>query len=74
LRRFERELEKLSTLPERFPLAPENGLVDAEIQQMIFGRRQGAYRVLFTIQGDEVRVLHIRRAAQDWAKAEDLQN
>src|SRR4051812_24668627 len=70
LRRFEAELEKLSTFPERFALAPENDFVDAEIRQMIFGRRQGAYRALFTIQGDEVRVLHIRRAAQDWAQGE----
>ncbi len=39
---------------------------------MIFGRRQGAYRALFTIVGDQVQVLHIRRAVRDWAKPDEL--
>jgi plasmid stabilization system protein ParE len=72
LTRFERELETLSDSPTRCSLAPENSLVDAEIREFLFGRRRGAYRVLFTIVDDEVRVLHIRRASRDWAEAADL--
>jgi len=74
LARFEAHLESLAQFPERGQLAPENRLVDEDIRQTIFGRRQGAYRALYTIQGDEVRVLHIRRAARDWATAEDLKS
>ncbi|MFO0790330.1 MAG: type II toxin-antitoxin system RelE/ParE family toxin [Pirellulales bacterium] len=72
LARFENELETLTNFPERFQLAPENALVEPEIRQLTFGRRQGAYRALFTIVGDEVQVLHVRRAARDWATKEDL--
>ena len=73
LARFEAELQSLAHSPQRCQLAPENKLVDAEIRQLIFGRRQGAYRALFTIVGDEVQVLHVRRAARDWATPDDLQ-
>src|SRR5262245_55227266 len=72
LARFESSLATLSESPTRCPLAPENNLVEAEIREFLFGRRGGAYRALFTIVGDEVRVLHVRRAARDWADASDL--
>jgi plasmid stabilization system protein ParE len=72
LERFEAELQTLADSPERFQVAPENAFVVPEIRQLIFGRRQSAYRALYTIVGNEVRVLHIRRAARDWASPEDL--
>ena len=72
LARFEADLQSLAHSPQRCSLAPENGLVEAEIRQFIFGRRQGAYRALFTIVGGEVQVLHVRRATRDWATADDL--
>ena len=72
LQRFEAELQKLADFPERYQLAHENALVEPEIRQLIFGRRQSAYRALYTIVGDEVQVLHIRRAVRDWAGADDL--
>lgn len=72
LQRFESELQSLTQFPERFQLAPENGLVECEIRQLLFGRRQAAFRALYTIVGDQVQVLHIRRAARDWAGPNDL--
>jgi plasmid stabilization system protein ParE len=72
LERFEAELQTLSKFPERYQLAAENAFVEPEIRQLIYGRRHGAFRVLYTIVGNEVQVLHIRRATQDWASAEDL--
>src|SRR5256885_1446168 len=71
LERFEAELQTLANFPERFQFAAENAFVNTEIRQLIFGRRQSAYRALFTIVGDDVQVLHIRRAARDWADPED---
>jgi plasmid stabilization system protein ParE len=72
LQRFEAELQTLASFPERFQLAPENALVEPEIRQLIFGRRQGAYRAFFTIAGNQVQMLHIRRATRDWAQPTDL--
>lgn len=48
--------EKLVIVPKAFPLAPEDDEFSEEIRQMIVGR----YRVLFTIKGREVHVLHVR--------------
>ena len=72
LQRFEVELESLASFPERCSYAPENGLIEPEIRQLVFGRRQGAYRALFTIVDDEVRILHIRRAVRDLARPAEL--
>ncbi len=47
LQRFEAELQTLASFPERFQLAPENAFAEPDIRQLIFGRRQAAYRALF---------------------------
>ena len=49
-------LSQLALFPKGFPLAPEDDEFSAEIRQMIVGR----YRVLFTLQGGRVHVLHVR--------------
>jgi plasmid stabilization system protein ParE len=48
--------QQLTLVPKAFPLAPEDDEFSEEIRQMIVGR----YRVLFTIKGRKVHVLHIR--------------
>ena len=57
-------LETLRSFPERCGVAPENEYFEQEIRQLLYGRRGGVYRALFTIVGDEVHVLHIRHAAR----------
>jgi len=47
---------QLALIPKGFPLAPEDDEFSEEIRQMIVGR----YRVLFTIRGRKVHVLHVR--------------
>ena len=74
LERFEASLMSLSTFPARCSLAAENDLVEPTIRQFLFGRRLGRYRVLFTIVGDQVVVLHIRRGSMDKATREDLED
>lgn len=51
-------LNRLRVVPKAFPLAPENNEFAEEIRQMTVGR----YRVLFTIIGRKVHVLHVRGA------------
>lgn len=72
LDRFEEALAGLSSNPDRCPLAPESDRVESEIRQLRFGRRGGAFRVLFAIRDDTVLVLHIRRASMDDATPDDL--
>lgn len=50
--------KQLGAVPKAFPLAPEDDEFSEEIRQMIVGR----YRVLFTIRGRKVNVLHVRGA------------
>jgi plasmid stabilization system protein ParE len=47
-----------SVVPKGFPLAPEDNEFSDEIRQMFVGR----YRLLFTIKGRKVHVLHVRGA------------
>jgi len=51
-------LKPLDVIPKAFPLAPEDDEFSEEIRQMVVGR----YRVLFTIKGRRVHVLHFRGA------------
>jgi hypothetical protein len=45
-------------VPKAFPLAPEDDEFSEKIRQMVVGR----YRILFTIKGRKVHVLHVRGA------------
>jgi toxin ParE1/3/4 len=50
----------LSHSPQRCALAPENAMFPLEVRQLLYGRKPHVYRVLYTIEGDTVSVLHIR--------------
>jgi hypothetical protein len=63
-------IDSLKTFPARCPLAPENEFFSQEIRQLLYGKGRGRYRVLFTISGNTVSVLHIRHSAQDTVKPE----
>ena len=72
LNRFQDALETLNQNPQRCGLAMENDLVDQQIRQLLFGKTPHVFRALITIVGDEVQVLHIRRATMDSASASEL--
>jgi len=61
----------LEQLPARCPLAPENGHFPEEIRQLLYGTRRDVFRILFTIQGDTVHVLHVRHGAQRYLHEEE---
>jgi hypothetical protein len=72
LNRFEEALSSLDQAPQRYALAAENELAPQEIRQLLFGKRPSVFRALFTVAGDEVQVLHIRRATMDTAAPGEL--
>ena len=61
---IEAEINALSRFLERCPRAREDGLFKYELRQLVFGRRHGRYRLIFTICEDAVHVLHVRHGAR----------
>jgi len=59
-----RQLETLPEMPESYSLAPENPKFDEELREKHVVLGVGGYRAVFTIRGNEVHVLTIRRGAQ----------
>ncbi|MFO7906788.1 MAG: type II toxin-antitoxin system RelE/ParE family toxin [Planctomycetota bacterium] len=62
LDRFQATINTLSAQPERCSHAKENSKVHVELRELHFGRRPNVFRVIFTVEGQTVRVLRIRRA------------
>jgi toxin ParE1/3/4 len=74
LNRFHGELQALAINPHRCSLAHENRKVRREIRQLLYGRRPNVYRAVFTIDGDLIRVLRIRRSTRRWFTRQDLED
>jgi hypothetical protein len=70
---FESMLKRPEQNPRLYGLAPESDDATAEIREFAFRTRRGlVYRGLFTISGDEVRVLHIRGPGQRPLRPDEL--
>ena len=50
----------LEDSPRRCALALESKVFAFEVRQLLYGNKPHVYRVLFTIEGDTVTLLHIR--------------
>jgi len=61
-------LSSLDEMPERCPIAPEDPEVEPEIRHLILV----PYRILFTLAGRDVFVLHVRHGHRRSASPEDL--
>jgi plasmid stabilization system protein ParE len=58
---LEKAIAKLGELPERHPIAEEESeLLGITLRQMLYGRRRGVFRLLFSIEGETV-ILHAIR-------------
>jgi plasmid stabilization system protein ParE len=53
-------IASLAEFPERCPLAPESAVFPFEVHHLLYGHPPHVYRILFTIEGNTVYVLHIR--------------
>jgi plasmid stabilization system protein ParE len=57
-------IETLAESPLRCLLAPENELFPEEIRHLFYGRKRYVYRILFTVKGSHVHVLHVRHGSR----------
>ena len=59
-----KRIKSLAQHPERTPLAPESASFPEPIRELLFGTgNRGTYRILFTIIGATVFVLHLRHGS-----------
>lgn len=71
---YERMLRRLAEHADTLALASENDDFDYALREVLFKTRRGlVYRAVFTIVGDEVRVLRIRGPGQDDLTREDVE-
>jgi hypothetical protein len=74
-RAFDKALAYLEEKADSCPLAAENEYVEFEVREILFSTRSGLiYRVLFTIQGMRVIILHVRGPGQDFVAALEMRN
>lgn len=70
--RIIKAVKSLEISPERHALARESAAFPVEIRCLLSGKNRSAFRILYHIKEDEVRVLAIRRPAQDLMEPEDV--
>lgn len=63
-RRLQAKIESLRMNPERCPVDPDSDAYGREVRMLLFGKRAGAYRILFVIEDDAVHVLTVRHSAR----------
>lgn len=60
-------IDSLDSMPDRCPLAPENGKWgDEELRQLLFQEYPSTYRILFHVDRAIVHVLQERHGARLW--------
>jgi plasmid stabilization system protein ParE len=70
---FLKAANALANDPERRSLAPESKVCRRDVRQQLFKTRKGGkYRILFTVVGNEVRVLRVRGPGQPPLKLDEI--
>lgn len=65
IREVQARIVGLEILPESHAIAPEREAFERDIRQLLVGRGT-PWRVFFTIDGNQVQVLHVRHGRQDY--------
>jgi plasmid stabilization system protein ParE len=65
-------IDDLEENPRRYPEALESEWYGEGLRELIFGKRKGAYRILFEIREDVVVILRVRHSAQDQLTPDDI--
>ena len=58
-----KQMESLTRQPTRCPLAAESDKFPVDLRELLFGKRNNKYRIIFTIVGNDVVVLYVRHSA-----------
>ncbi len=67
---YQAALDKLEANANRHPLAPESNYFPDEVRQLLFKTRRGhRYRILYSLFGSRVVVLHVRGPGQEFVRA-----
>jgi plasmid stabilization system protein ParE len=62
---FEQAIATLADMPERCPVAEdESKQLGITLRQLLYGRRGGVYRILFSIEGETVTLHYVRHSAR----------
>jgi plasmid stabilization system protein ParE len=62
---LEKAIATLARLPERHPVAGEESeMTGITLRQMLYGRRRGVYRILFSVEDDVVILHYVRHSAR----------
>ena len=62
---LEKAIAALAKMPERHPVAEdESQYLGITVRQMLYGRRPGVFRILFSVEGDLVTLHYVRHSAQ----------
>lgn len=72
LNRIQTAINTLDTTPERCPVSPDSERAGYEMRELLFGKRQSTFRILFAIRGNVVFVLFIRRASRGPIPADEF--
>jgi plasmid stabilization system protein ParE len=62
-------VDSLSSMPKRCPIAPESAIVGTEIRCLLYRKY---YRILYCIEGEIVRIYHIRHTARQYLSKEEF--
>jgi plasmid stabilization system protein ParE len=54
----------LAQFPARCPIARDFSTPTLEVRQLLYGRGRNVYRILFVIEEQEVRILHVRHGSR----------
>jgi len=66
-------IQSLTANPLRCNVALENNRFPFKLQELLYGQsKQNRHRILFTVEGDTIYVLHIRHSARDEIREVDL--
>jgi plasmid stabilization system protein ParE len=58
-------IETLTNQPLRCPVIAESCKFPEELRELRYGKRKNKHRIIFTIRGSDVVILHVRHGARD---------
>lgn len=64
-------ISSLENFPERCAISQEGKDIGRKVRQLLYGKRNNTYRILFVIRNDEVHILHVRHGRRPHLTTKD---